>query len=115
MATVVKFEDLGGNPERAYKFEGADFGSTVSGFISSHKPGQGPQLHRHPYEETFICLEGEATFESDGEKTRVGPGHIVVVPAGAAHRFENTGDVPLRQVSIHPSDRVQQEDLGEPS
>jgi mannose-6-phosphate isomerase-like protein (cupin superfamily) len=111
MADVVPFGDLAGDPERAYKFEGADFGSTVSGFISSHRPGQGPQLHRHPYEETFICLEGEATFEAAGEKIVVGPGHIVVVPAGAAHRFENTGQTPLRQVSIHPNERVEQEDL----
>jgi quercetin dioxygenase-like cupin family protein len=114
MANVVPFEDLAGG-ERAYKFEGADFGSTVSGFISHHQPGQGPQLHRHPYEETFICLEGEATFEADGETTVVGPGHIVVVPAGAAHRFQNTGDAPLRQVSIHPNERVEQEDLGDPT
>src|SRR5829696_2186354 len=99
MATVVKFDDLAGNPERAYKFEGADLGSTVSGFISHHKPGEGPQLHRHPY---------EATFEADGEKTVVGPGHIVVVPAGAAHCFTNTGEGRLRQVSIHPNERVEQ-------
>ena len=115
MATVVRFDELAGNPERAWKFEGADMGSTVSGFISHHQPGEGPQLHRHPYEETFVCLEGEATFEADGEATVVGPGHIVVVPAGAAHRFTNTGEGRLRQVSIHPNDRVQQEDLGEPA
>jgi quercetin dioxygenase-like cupin family protein len=111
MATVVNFDDLAGNPERAYKFEGGDMGATVSGFISHHPPGQGPDLHRHPYEETFVCLEGEATFEADGEKTVVGPGHIVVVPAGAAHCFKNTGEGRLKQVSIHPAERVEQEDL----
>jgi quercetin dioxygenase-like cupin family protein len=114
LANVVKIDGLVGS-ERARKFEGADFGSTVSGFVSRHKPGQGPGLHRHPYEETFVCLEGEATFEADGEQTVVGPGHIVVVPAGAAHRFQNTGDTPLLQVSIHPNERVEQEDLGDPT
>jgi mannose-6-phosphate isomerase-like protein (cupin superfamily) len=26
---------------------------------------------------------------------------VIVVPAGVAHRFESTGDVPLRQLSLH--------------
>ena len=31
----------------------------------------------------------------------MGPGDVVVVPAGVAHRFESTGEVPLRQLSLH--------------
>jgi len=25
-------------------------------------PGQGPRLHRHPYEEVFVVHEGQATY-----------------------------------------------------
>jgi mannose-6-phosphate isomerase-like protein (cupin superfamily) len=28
-------------------------------------------------------------------------GQVVVVPAGRAHRFVNSGDEPLRQIDIH--------------
>ena len=31
----------------------------------------------------------------------VGPGDVSVVPAGVPHRFESSGDVPLRQLSLH--------------
>lgn len=110
MAQRVSIADLPGRAV-AKLFEGAEHGSPVSVFVSSHEPGDGPQLHRHPYAETFVMLEGHARFEADGESVEAGPGEIVIVPAGAAHRFENSGDVPLRQVSVHPSERVIQEDL----
>jgi mannose-6-phosphate isomerase-like protein (cupin superfamily) len=34
-----------------------------------------------------------------------------VVPAETPHRFVNTGDGPLRQISIHPVPRIVQNDL----
>lgn len=106
----LRFEDLPGS-ERASRFEGREHGATVSFFLSRHAPGEGPKLHRHPYEETFIMQEGTVEFTVDGETIGAGPGDIVVVPAGAAHRFVNTGDERIRQVSIHASDHMIQEDL----
>lgn len=110
---VAQRAPIGELPGRdaARKFEGVHMGAQVSGFINRHPPGDGPQLHRHPYEETFILEQGSARFEADGETIEAVAGEIVVVPAGAAHRFTNIGEVPLRQVSIHPSERVLQEDL----
>ena len=108
MANVVSFEDLPAS-ETAYRFEGGEHGSTISVFVSHHAPGRHVPLHVHPYEETFICMEGETTFEVDGEKIVAAPGHIVVVPAGAKHGFESTGDVPLKQVSVHPAPVMEQE------
>ena len=45
---------------------------------------------------------GEATFTVDGAEHVARGGQTVVVPAGAAHRFENTGDVTLELTSIQP-------------
>jgi mannose-6-phosphate isomerase-like protein (cupin superfamily) len=84
----------------------------VSFYVGRFPPGSGPPLHRHPYEETFIVQEGSATFTIDGQTLEVGAGQIVVVPAAAAHRFVATGAVDLRQVSVHPRDRMVQEDAG---
>ena len=66
-------------------------------------PGDGPSLHRHPYEEIFIIEAGRCTFEVDGEEFEAAAGEIVIAPAGAPHRFTNTGDGPLRQIDIHVS------------
>jgi mannose-6-phosphate isomerase-like protein (cupin superfamily) len=68
-------------------------------------PGGGPKLHRHPYEEVFIVQEGTATFTAGDETVEVKDGQVVVVPAGVAHKFVNSGEERLRQVDIHASER----------
>jgi mannose-6-phosphate isomerase-like protein (cupin superfamily) len=95
----------------AYRFEGRDHGAGVSFFITRFPSGEGPRLHRHPYEETFIIEDGSATFEIAGETVQAGAGQIAVVPAEAAHRFEATGERLLRAVTIQPAPEMQQEFL----
>src|SRR4051812_11067290 len=112
MPRRLPFDELPGS-ERARRFEGREHGSTVSFFVSHHAPGEGPGLHRHPYEETFILQEGTATFTVDGESIEAEPGAVLVVPAGAAHKFVNSGEGRLRQVSIHPAPEMTQEELEE--
>lgn len=112
MANVVEIGDLPGG-ENAERFEGGDHGATVSCFLVHSRPGAGPVLHRHPYEETFIVQEGTATFTVEEETVEAHAGQIVVVPPGAAHKFVNSGEEILRQVTIHPAARMEQEDLEE--
>ena len=69
------------------------------------KPGEGPRLHRHPYAEILIVLEGISTFNDGVSETDVGPGHMAVVDAGQAHGFVNRGPGVLRQIDIHLSPR----------
>jgi quercetin dioxygenase-like cupin family protein len=104
----LSFEDIPGS-ERARKFEGKHHGSSVSFFLSRHAPGEGPDLHRHPYEETFVCQAGTCTFTLGDDTIEAGPGHVVVVPAGTPHKFVNSGETRLQQVSIHPVPEMQQE------
>ena len=44
---------------------------------------------------------GEGSRSVSLEGAELGPGDVIVVPAGVAHRFESTGEVPLRQLSLH--------------
>jgi quercetin dioxygenase-like cupin family protein len=68
-------------------------------------PGEGPRLHRHPYVEILIVLEGVSTFR-DGVGTReVRAGEMAVVEANQAHGFVNSGEGALRQIDIHLSRR----------
>jgi mannose-6-phosphate isomerase-like protein (cupin superfamily) len=66
-------------------------------------PGGGSRLHRHPYEEVFVVQEGSATFTAGEDVIEVKGGKVVVVPAGVAHKFVNSGAGRLRQVDIHAS------------
>jgi mannose-6-phosphate isomerase-like protein (cupin superfamily) len=112
MPEQLPFTDLPGS-ERARRFEGKHHGAGVSFFLSTHAPGEGPKLHRHPYEETFILQAGTATFTVGDETLEGTPGHVLIVPPNTPHKFVNSGDGRLQQVSIHSAPEIVQEDLEE--
>jgi quercetin dioxygenase-like cupin family protein len=87
----------------AHELVGADHGLEVSVLFVDAPPGGGPALHRHPYAELFIVLDGEARFTVEGAQIDARAGDVVVAEAGEAHAFVNTGAAPLRQVDIHLS------------
>ena len=57
------------------------------------EPGNGPRLHNHDTNETFMPLSGQwrCSWEVDGavEHFDVGPWDVVSFPAGVNRRFEN--------------------------
>ncbi len=89
----------------AHELVGDDHGVGVCVLFIDAAPGDGPRLHRHPYEEISIVQEGEARFVAGDEERVAGAGDIVVVPADTPHAFRNTGAGPLRQVDVHVSPR----------
>jgi quercetin dioxygenase-like cupin family protein len=89
----------------AHELVGADHGASVTLVLVDAPPGTGARMHSHPYEEILIVQEGEATFRLGLAERVVRAGEIVIVAAGQAHAFTNTGDGPLRQLDIHVSPR----------
>jgi mannose-6-phosphate isomerase-like protein (cupin superfamily) len=99
----------------AREFVGADQGGVdISLLLVEAPPGRGPSLHRHAYHEVFIVQEGEAVFFEEDEEREVHGGEVVIVPPDTPHRFLNTGQVPLRLISIHLSPRFVTEWLDTP-
>lgn len=111
MYKVVRDGEIGRSPGGTLTFEGEPFGSGVSFFLVYNEPGAGPDLHRHPYSETWIVRAGKALFTADGEEIQAGPGDILVVSPQTPHKFKNVGSERLDIVCIHASPRIIQEDL----
>jgi mannose-6-phosphate isomerase-like protein (cupin superfamily) len=85
---------------------GADHGDAgVSVILVEAPTGRGPELHKHPYEEIFILLEGEAAFVAGERELHAAAGEIVIVPPETPHTFTNSGSGLLRQIDIHVSPR----------
>jgi quercetin dioxygenase-like cupin family protein len=60
-----------------------------------------PAAHSHDgYEETIYGLAGVLTWTVDGQSTEIGVGEALLIPRGAVHRFENTGDTPAKALAV---------------
>ena len=81
--------------------KGADHGATISLILDHSAPGQGPRLHRHPYDETWVVIDGNLTSQNGEGHLKAGPGDIVIVPLGAPHKFVNDGPGRSQLVCIH--------------
>jgi mannose-6-phosphate isomerase-like protein (cupin superfamily) len=111
MHNVIRSGELPPSRGGTVTFEGEPFGSEVSFFLVNNQPGAGPDLHKHPYSETWIIRSGTGRFTAGDEEIDAGPGDIVVVGAETPHKFKNTGSGRLEVVCIHASPRMIQESL----
>jgi mannose-6-phosphate isomerase-like protein (cupin superfamily) len=111
MHSVLRLSEQQRSPGGTLTFEGEPFGSAVSFFLVNNEPGMGPDLHRHPYSETWIVRSGKARITADGEDLEVGPGDIIAVTAETPHKFKNIGTERLDIICVHASPRIIQEEL----
>jgi quercetin dioxygenase-like cupin family protein len=81
--------------------EGSAHGATVSVILDHTEPGTGPRLHRHPYDETWVVVEGQLTFHLGEERHHAEPGDVVIAPSGVPHKFTNDGSGRSHLVCIH--------------
>ena len=111
MYSLIRPEEQQRSPRGTVTFEGEPHGSDVSMFLVNSEPGEGPDLHRHPYSETWIVRSGKARMTADGQDIDAGPGDIVVVGPQTPHKFKNVGTERLDIICIHASPRMIQESL----
>jgi quercetin dioxygenase-like cupin family protein len=75
----------------------SDLGALLSTmFMVQYVPDGVAGAHDHPFEETYLFLEGEADASFDGERYRLGPGDVAWAGVGCVHSFANAGDGPVR-------------------
>ncbi len=59
-------------------------------------PGDKDDLHCHPGDQTFMCLDGECTMSfPDGGKAVMTPGVVALIQGGSFYQLENTGKGPM--------------------
>ena len=113
MYKVIRVDEVQRSPGGTVTFEGEPHGSGVSFFHVNNAPGEGPDLHRHPYSETWIVRSGRARMSADGQVLEAGPGDIMVVGPETPHKFKNMGTERLEIICVHSSPRIIQEELEE--
>jgi quercetin dioxygenase-like cupin family protein len=67
-------------------------------------PGAGLSLHIHPdYEEATLVMEGKIEAVLEGETRTLGPGDVLLAPAGAKHTITNQTEEPAKVLAIYPT------------
>jgi quercetin dioxygenase-like cupin family protein len=70
----------------------SDLGALLSTmFMVQYEPRGVAGPHDHPFEETYLFLEGEVEATFDGESYRLGPGDVAWAAVGCVHGFRNVG------------------------
>lgn len=91
---------------RTRRFVGREHGAGISYFFVDNEPGEGPDLHWHPYTETWYVIEGTARITIGDHQLIANAGDTATVPTGVWHGFKNAGDGRLRILCIHASDVI---------
>lgn len=89
---------------QAARFQAAHFspvalGQTdrVKAVLTCFEPGQFIPVHTPGIDVTFVILEGEGAIVAGDQEAEIGPGAIVIVPAGAARGIKAT----TRLIAMH--------------
>ena len=59
---------------------GEEHGVSVSLILAESEPGEGPRLHRHAYDETWVIQEGNISFQVGENVLTAGPGDVAIIP-----------------------------------
>ena len=102
MATSTPGEIKVGEVAIRFLVEGEQSAGSVAVFEFDVPAGaRVPIAHSHDgYEETIYGLEGVLTWTVEGTPTDVGPGQALLIPRGAVHHFDNTGDIDAKALAI---------------
>jgi len=105
------FDPAAGGPWRG-SVAGLDLNGPVTVLAyGTDEIGVGPRLHVHPYDETFVVIQGRARFFVGDAAIEASAGEVVLGPAGVPHKFENLGPGRLQTIDIHHSPQWIQTDL----
>ena len=91
---------------RTRRFVGREHDAGISYFFVDNEPGEGPDLHWHPYTETWYVIEGTARITIGDHQLIASAGDTATVPTGVWHGFKNAGEDRLRILCIHASDVI---------
>ncbi len=83
------------------RVDGSDTGGAYSVLEMTIPPGRRVPTHVHANEEeAWYIIEGEITFEIDGDKLTAPAGSFVLVPRGTVHGFGNDTGSPARFLEL---------------
>jgi quercetin dioxygenase-like cupin family protein len=64
------------------------------------QPGMEVRPHSHDFDQLALIVSGEAIYHVGDDHNEVGPGSVMLVPAGVEHYIEPTGSEPVLNLDV---------------
>jgi mannose-6-phosphate isomerase-like protein (cupin superfamily) len=75
--------------------------SKIQIVLMSIPAGEDIGMETHPADQSTFFVSGDGQAIVDGQSTKVGPNHLIVIPKGAEHNIVNKGTGELKLFSIY--------------
>ncbi len=69
--------------------------------VMSVEPGDDIGLETHDLDQVLYFVSGKGEYSVGDDRGQVQPGDVVVVPAHTQHNFLNTGNEPMKLVTVY--------------
>ena len=77
------------------------FGTDDVMLVMNHcEPGMEPRPHSHDFDQIALITKGRAIYHIGEEENDVGPGSVMLIPAGVEHWIEPTGDETVHNIDV---------------
>jgi quercetin dioxygenase-like cupin family protein len=77
------------------------FGTEQAMLVLNHcEPGMTVRPHSHEFDQVAMILKGRAIYHIGDEPNEVGPGSIMLIPAGVEHYIEPVGDETVENIDL---------------
>jgi quercetin dioxygenase-like cupin family protein len=64
------------------------------------EPGMDVRPHSHDFDQIALITKGRAIYHIGDDHNEVGPGSIMLIPAGVEHYIEPTGDEVVHNIDV---------------
>ena len=64
------------------------------------RPGMELSPHSHDFDQLAAIISGEAIYHVGDDHNEVGPGSVMLIPAGVEHYIEPTGSEPVLNLDV---------------
>lgn len=68
--------------------------------LNECEPGMDVRPHSHDFDQIALITQGRARYYIGGAPNEVGPGSVLLIPAGAEHYIEPIGDEIVHNIDV---------------
>jgi mannose-6-phosphate isomerase-like protein (cupin superfamily) len=97
---AVRWDDIPGESARGGVFRRGFGTDRVLLVMHDLDPNMDLSPHRHDFDQIAVIVEGEAIYHVGDRDNVVGPGSVLLIPAGVEHYIEPTGSTPVKNLDV---------------